>query len=681
MYKANSTLIQKVHTKFFYESTSLANYKKSLQASKLFKNWNIDIFSDQQKSGFVGILGQKFVLLSSLPYNKNLDFIMYKTLDLTDLYFKDHLIKEKMNYINLAYMQLATIAKTPPRLNNTYDHPSPHQKFGLPDHRDEITLYTRAQLKPNSTSDGIRHQTGYVTANYQELGTDLKDDIKPKRIKRSLLGYIFGASAEEVQDQMNQHFTKLTDDIQKEFIFERKSANSVINLLNKETDVINQVKEKVELLIQKTHLDLIFDNNNLVEKYSHYIAKTHTLVVKLQLTYESILELMIDTLKMSKEKFACKYSLLLGLDNSCINLDDVFLQLTDDHFLITFESAPLNYTSVFKITCEISKTNTTLINNLHLQTLSLASIGHLNNTTKFRSIVNTDLLDDRMIIINDDMRFGLSCIKSIILFVNQQELFCSQEVTQYFPTLTSIQYDLQGKNLLHSLKDIEILNFSIPSLDITTFQRVHFNNITSKLQTLKNFIKHKFNPIKNFKQNPVELLYTFMATIISIIIGLIVTLVLYFCSVKIFIPALKQINIRRYLAMPARIFAGRTTADISQAEIALQGLHPDLPNSPRVSRPSVWGTTRVRNDNPNVNMVESTRVRSGTRNYDDSEPPPSYSTLVDTTVAFDNRGRRIVSLQNRRPIPAPRTSRTLGANNSGLSLLGSSILSEQRDRV
>ena len=41
MYKANSSLIQKVHTKFFYESTSLASYKKSLQASKLFKNWDI----------------------------------------------------------------------------------------------------------------------------------------------------------------------------------------------------------------------------------------------------------------------------------------------------------------------------------------------------------------------------------------------------------------------------------------------------------------------------------------------------------------------------------------------------------------------------------------------------------------------------------------------------------------
>ena len=112
MYKANSSLIQKVHTKFFYESTSLASYKNRLQASKLFKNWDISIFSDQQKSGFVAISGQKFVLLSNLPYNKNLDFLMYKTLDLTDLHFKDHLIEEKMNYINLAYMQLATIADT-----------------------------------------------------------------------------------------------------------------------------------------------------------------------------------------------------------------------------------------------------------------------------------------------------------------------------------------------------------------------------------------------------------------------------------------------------------------------------------------------------------------------------------------------------------------------------------------
>ena len=280
-----------------------------------------------------------------------------------------------------------------------------------------------------------------------------------------------------------------------------------------------------------------------------------------------------------------------------------------------------------------------------------------------------------MIIVNSDSTFGLSCIKSVILFVNKEEIFCSQKIKRFFPSLTHIQYDRDGKNLLHSMKDIRLLNMSLPSLDITEFQRLHFNNVSDKLQTLKEYIRHSFHPIKRFQKNPIEALYTFLATLMTLVGAVFVGIIIYFCCVKICVPTLTTPNIGRYFSMPARFSAGRNVQEPPTNNVELQPAN--IRTAVRAIQNPVGDTTENTNQTIGLNAVERGRVFEPD-DSNDSNQPPAYSSVRNTTVAFNNRDRQITTMVNQ-PTPAPRTRRH-GANDA-LSLLGYSIRADQMNRL
>ena len=91
---------------------------------------------------------------------------------------------------------------------------------------------------------------------------------------RSVWDYFFGISASEVEDEMNTHFADLTSNVENEFTLERTVSNKIINLLNKEEAEINVLKQNQDRMIQKMNLDLLFNNENLLEKYTFFIQKT-----------------------------------------------------------------------------------------------------------------------------------------------------------------------------------------------------------------------------------------------------------------------------------------------------------------------------------------------------------------------------------------------------------------------
>ena len=142
-----------------------------------------------------------------------------------------------------------------------------------------------------------------------------------------------------------------------------------------------------------------------------------------------------------------------------------------------------------------------------MKVLNLAELNKMEDVQEFRLLQDSDLIDGILLIVTKNTDHGVSCTKSTILFVNKQEFFCSQIIENFFPEIKAIQYELGGKNLIHSLAHKELLNNSLPGLGLTLFNKLHFNNVSTRLDTLREYVKHAFHPVKKYSQNPIEILW------------------------------------------------------------------------------------------------------------------------------------------------------------------------------
>ena len=194
------------------------------------------------------------------------------------------------------------------------------------------------------------------------------------RTKRSVLSYLFGISASELESDMNAHFTELTKQVQTEFAFERQTVNSIIKLLNTENSALDNLQQTQNLILQKMHLVNIFHNAQMTGKYLLYITKMHAIITQMQKVYAYVLTLLIKSLHSTDHLYDCHNTNLLGLQHTCINLQDIDIENAEKYFNLHLHVAPLEYQNVFKISCSINQTNTSIINDLHLNIFSLKSL-------------------------------------------------------------------------------------------------------------------------------------------------------------------------------------------------------------------------------------------------------------------------------------------------------------------
>ena len=146
-------------------------------------------------------------------------------------------------------------------------------------------------------------------------------------------------------------------------------------------------------------------------KYLLYITKMHAVITQMQEVYAYVLTLLVKSLHSTDHLYDCHNTNLLGLQHTCINLQDIDIENAETYFNLHLQVAPLEYQNVFKISCAINQTNTSIINDLHLKIFSLKSLRLLHAQENFRPILDSDLLDASIIIVHSDTSFGLSCQK------------------------------------------------------------------------------------------------------------------------------------------------------------------------------------------------------------------------------------------------------------------------------
>ena len=524
----------------------MSTYQKTLQSSPLFKKIKFgNIFSPtfDTKSGYIGLKNGQFIFLETLPYYTKNDYMIFKSSRVKYLITLDTLARRRFNLLTSTYSQIHTLAT----------------KFKPPEKPDVATAQFALKANVASTAK-FTHQPRLLQS------TQNPADVVSQhpRLRRSIFDYFFGVSASQVEDEMNTHFADLTKNIENEFSLERTISNKIINLLNEEEAELNDLKQNQNRLIQKINLDLLFDNKNLLEKYSFFAQKNNIVINHLLTSYEKILEILVKTIRPSDKNIQCGFSVAFGENASCLDLRNSFVEEDDKHFHVFLEAFPLIYDTYYKVTCEIEE-NSTVINNLHMKLLHLTDLSNTTSTQQFRLLQKTDLVDNTFLIVTKGTEHGLSCKKSTILFVNQKEIFCTTKVREFFSDISSIRYEQGGRNLIHSLSDKILLNNSLPGLDLTLFNKLNFDNVTSRLNTMKDYIKHNFHPIKRYKENPVELVYHLVGTVLVVLVIAIVVLLVYCCVKNIIIPATQNSACCRRLHLPGSIqFRNRTSIETSQ---------------------------------------------------------------------------------------------------------------------
>ena len=188
-----------------------------------------------------------------------------------------------------------------------------------------------------------------------------------------------------------------------------------------------------------------------------------------------------------------------------------------------------------------------------MKVLSLNELNDIGTTQNFRLLENSDLIDNAFLILTRNTAHGLSCRKSKILFVNGREIFCTTTVKEFFPKIVSIQYEEGGRNLIHSLADKTLLNNSLPNLNLALFNKLNFDNVSSRLDTMADYIRHNFHPIQRYKDNPVELVYHFVGTVLVLLIIAVVIILGYCCLKNIIIPAAQASDCCRRVRIPDAI--------------------------------------------------------------------------------------------------------------------------------
>ena len=115
-------------------------------------------------------------------------------------------------------------------------------------------------------------------------------------------------------------------------MYERHTVNSVIEMLNKENAAVDHLETTQNLLLQKLHFDDIFHNEKRTKKYLLYISKKHAIIKQLQEVYSYILELLVKSLRSTDNLYDCHNTFLLGLNNSCINLQKIEITIEQEFF-------------------------------------------------------------------------------------------------------------------------------------------------------------------------------------------------------------------------------------------------------------------------------------------------------------------------------------------------------------
>ena len=270
-------------------------YENILKSNPIFNQLNFgDIFTSKwtNKSGYITIQNMTLYLLEQLPYQIMSDFLLYRTYSLDYLYDIDNVSVRKMSYLRTAYSQIQALAKTP-------------------------------NVSTNKTETA---QNAAITQG-AELPNQPSGQERPRR---SVMGYLFGVSAEEVKSEMDQHFTALTDTVESEFKFERQVTNKLTTLLNQEGSEIAFIKERQDLLIQKINLDLLFNNMALAEKYIFFVQKNNMILDQLGSTYKKILEILVESLRTSDKKIQCGFSQAFGINASCLNLQGSSVEMDEN---------------------------------------------------------------------------------------------------------------------------------------------------------------------------------------------------------------------------------------------------------------------------------------------------------------------------------------------------------------
>ena len=559
IFRSHSKIIFREPTEFFYESINVSDYKQALQSSAIFKSLDFGaVFSPgyNNKSGYIALLKGQFVLLETLPYHTKSAFMLFKTYRVKYLLSLDNLSLHKLKLLTTIYSQIQTLA-------------SP---LNVPTNKTAYAATAQFALKANIASTAKVAQRPKVSPSKQNLTNMVSrrhhhsyfgPQRKP-RSRRSVWDYFFGISASEVEDEMNTHFADLTSNVENEFTLERTVSNKIINLLNEEEAEINVLKQNQDRLIQKMNLDLLFNNENLLEKYTFFIQKNNVVLDHLLTSYEKILEILVETLRPSEKKIQCGFAAAFGENSSCLNLQNSFVEEDFTHFHVFLEAFPLVYQTFYKVTCEIEQ-NSTIINALHMKVFRLTELNNVTTTQHFRLLEKSDLIDNAFLILTKSTAHGLSCKKSTILFVNKKEIFCTTKVHEFFPDIASIQYERGGRNLIHSLADKTLLNNSLPNLDLALFNKLNFDNVSSRLDTMADYIRHNFHPIKRYKDNPVELVYHFVGTILVLLIVAVIILFGYCCIKNIIIPAAQNSDCCRRVQLPDSIRLRRNRNSIENS--------------------------------------------------------------------------------------------------------------------
>ena len=182
-----------------------------------------------------------------------------------------------------------------------------------------------------------------------------------------------------------------------------------------------------------------------------------------------------------------------------------------------------------------------------------------------------------------------------------------------------------------------------------------------KIDTIKEYVKHNFHPIKHFSRNPMELFYWFLTVVASILILIIIGVVFYCCIAKILIPCMKINSMNRMFRFPAAFPVAKNSQEINSQNPELQ---------PMNILPAIENSARHTNTH-NIRAVDSNIVSSSS-----TVAPPPYPGVRNMQVSL-SENRPLTSVSQIQPVPAQRRIR----QNQPFNLMSYSLLADRVDSL